>query len=414
MSAIVVIGATAAGMSTAMRLAVKHHDVTVIDAQQHAGGLLLGHERDGLAFDTGAITLPAIFRDLFLKTGAPLEDELDLQPIHIAREHQFADGTSVRLPGAGVGLSTHAIGDALGNDASAQWTAFMTAAADEWAAGRQEAWHAKSTDAIIAGSVGAPVLIGRRNSMETTIRRHLRDARLRALARDIATSLGVDARHAPVSLITRPYVEQSFGILHIGGGRRRLAQAIATRAKARGVQIRLGVSILDTHTRHDGRHRVELDDGTMIEADAIVHADSSASLYAQSFTDDPAVVPPHRMRWRRSRSASSFTIFAAVDSMRPNAHLTTWHSPDPARTPTITVCAPDDPAMRDDAHPGLRQWAITAAVPPHGDGRDGTVDWTAPDRAPAFADQLLASLADAGTDIRPQLRWMDTRTPADQ
>lgn len=389
MSDIVVIGATAAGMATALRLAVKHHQITVVDAQPRAGGLLLGHARDGLAFDTGALTLPAVFRDLFLKTGGALEDEVDLQSVDSAREHHFADGTSVRLPGAGVGLAAHAIGDALGERAREQWAAFMSAAADEWTAGRQEAWHAKSTDAIIAGTSSAPALITRGSSMDAAIHRHLRDPRLRAIAGDYAMSLGVDPGRVPTALITRPYVEQAFGIWHVGGGRRRLADALVRRATMRGVTFRLGAGVAATHTSTDGRHHIGLTDGSSVEADVIVQADTSASLYAQSFTDDPAVVPPHRTRWRQTRPKGRLTVFAAVDSIHPAAHLTTWHGS--GSIPTITVCAPDDPAMRAHADSTVYPWTITATA------------------STQCADDLLDALATHGTDIRPHVQWMDVR-----
>ena len=393
MSDIVVVGATASGMATAMRLAVKHHRVTIVDAYPRAGGLLLGHERDGLAFDTGAVTLPAVFRDLFLKTGDALEEEVDLRPVDVAREHRFTDGTSVRLPGAGVGLAAHAIGDALGEPARAQWTAFMSAAADEWTTGRQEAWHAKSTDEIVTGTSSTPARITRGSSMGAAIQRHLRDPRLRAIARDYAMSLGTDPRTVPVALIARPYVEQSFGIWHVSGGRRWLADALAKRASARGVTFALGADVVSDDVTPDGRHTLRLADGSIIDADVVVRADASASLYAQSFTDDPAVVPAHRTRWRRPQPKDRLTVFAAVDGLRPAAHLTTWHSPDPARIPTVTVCAPDDPAMRDHAahtNDTVHPWAITATTSTHS------------------ADDLLDALAAHGTDIRPRLRWVDT------
>ena len=36
---------------------------------------------------------------LFRKSGRPLEREVDLQPLDLVREHRFADGSALRLPG---------------------------------------------------------------------------------------------------------------------------------------------------------------------------------------------------------------------------------------------------------------------------------------------------------------------------
>jgi phytoene dehydrogenase-like protein len=74
MARIIVIGAGMGGMAAAARLKVKGHDVTVIEASDTHGGKLGTFRRDGFAFDTGPslFTIPAVYRDLFLKTGGPL------------------------------------------------------------------------------------------------------------------------------------------------------------------------------------------------------------------------------------------------------------------------------------------------------------------------------------------------------
>ena len=80
MARVVVIGAGMGGMAVAARLAVKGHDVTVVEQSAVVGGKLGRYERDGFVFDTGPslLTLPAVYRDLFNKTGGPLEESVDL------------------------------------------------------------------------------------------------------------------------------------------------------------------------------------------------------------------------------------------------------------------------------------------------------------------------------------------------
>ena len=45
------------------------------------------------------LTLPAVYRDLFLKTGRSLEESVDLQEVDPAFDYHFPDGTSLTLPG---------------------------------------------------------------------------------------------------------------------------------------------------------------------------------------------------------------------------------------------------------------------------------------------------------------------------
>ena len=64
----------------AARLATLGPRRDVAEQAHQVGGKLGTFARDGFAFDTGPslLTLPAVYRDLFVKTGRPLEDVLDL------------------------------------------------------------------------------------------------------------------------------------------------------------------------------------------------------------------------------------------------------------------------------------------------------------------------------------------------
>lgn len=94
MARVVVVGGGLAGMASAARLAKLGHEVTLCEAGDRLGGALAPVERDGFAWDGGAAStlLPAVLRDLFRKTGRPLERELELVPLDPVREHRFADG----------------------------------------------------------------------------------------------------------------------------------------------------------------------------------------------------------------------------------------------------------------------------------------------------------------------------------
>ena len=116
MARVIVIGSGAGGMAVAARLAVRRHEVTVVERSASAGGKLAGYSRDGFVFDTGPslLTLPAVYRDLFAKTGAALEEVLDLVEPDPGFGYRFADGTTVDLPPVDPGRCATAFGDGLG------------------------------------------------------------------------------------------------------------------------------------------------------------------------------------------------------------------------------------------------------------------------------------------------------------
>ena len=72
MSKVVVVGAGIGGMSAAARIAKASHQVEIFEAANFVGGKCRTEWIGRYAFDTGPslLTLPAVYRDFFLKTGA--------------------------------------------------------------------------------------------------------------------------------------------------------------------------------------------------------------------------------------------------------------------------------------------------------------------------------------------------------
>src|SRR5215212_5673434 len=99
MSRVVVVGGGFGGTAAAARLAKQGHDVTVVERLHRLGGAVGFVEEDGFRWDAGptATALPAVLRDLFRKSGRPLEKELDLVQVQPMREHRFRDGAVLNM-----------------------------------------------------------------------------------------------------------------------------------------------------------------------------------------------------------------------------------------------------------------------------------------------------------------------------
>ena len=140
MADVAVVGAGLGGLATAARLAKLGHQVTVFERGDTPGGLLRIVRQEGLTWDATPMqtTVPAVLRDLFRKSGRPLERYVDLQLTTPARRHVFADGTRLDLPTGSRGAQLDAVSDALGEAAGAAWTRFVDDQADVWAFLRSE------------------------------------------------------------------------------------------------------------------------------------------------------------------------------------------------------------------------------------------------------------------------------------
>lgn len=432
MSRVIVIGSGAGGLAAAARLTVKGHQVTVLEQADGFGGKLARYSRDGYTFDTGPslFTLPAVYRDLFNKTGRPLEEVIDLQPIEPAFAYRWADGSSAVLPGVNPAHCADALGDALGGHAAAQWRTLIERGSAMWQITREPFLQSPlagwKTLMGLARSPSDIATVAPFTTLRALGRSTFSDPRLVTLLDRYATYSGSDPRKAPAVLATIPYMEQTFGAWHIGGGLSQLADALVQRCLDRGVALNASSAATSIGLR-DGRvHGVEVNCSQWLPADIVVANADALQVYGSLLADDPGARSARRALDRTTPSLAGFVILAAVRGRTPGIqHHNVWFpqdydaefdqifgsAPRPVSDPTIYACTPADPLMRpDDAH---ESWFILVNAPRHGDGTNHTVNWDADGLADTYAMRILDVLAERGTDIRDRLLWMETRTPAD-
>ena len=428
---VVVIGAGVGGMAVAARLAVRRHRVTIVEQAQTYGGKLARYERDGYVFDTGPslFTLPAVYRDLFLKTGGPLEEAVDLQPVEPAFGYHFADGSTVTVPGVDPARAAAAFGSAFGGTADADWRRLIERGGRMWRITREpflqsplQGWRSLLGLARDPSDIRT---VAPMTSLRDLGREYLHDPRLRQVLDRYATYTGSDPRRAPAVLATVPYMEQTFGAWHLGGGLATLADALAQRCHDRGVTMRLGTEVTRVEVGEGGVSGVTLADGEFLPA-TIVVANADAHLVYGGLVEDRRAEKAARELARTTPSLAGFVLLLAVRGRTPGLrHHNVWfpadydgefddifgRHPRPVDDPAIYVCSPDDPGMRPDDD--SESWFVLVNAPRHGDGGDRTIDWDAPGLADSYADHVLARLAERGMDVRDRLAWRETRTPAD-
>eukprot|EP01032_Pedospumella_encystans_P000984 gene984-1141_t len=80
MAQVVVVGGGFGGLASAARLAKLGHEVTLLERSAQLGGAMTSVSQDGFTWDAGPTStlLPAVIRDLFRKSGRPVEKEVEL------------------------------------------------------------------------------------------------------------------------------------------------------------------------------------------------------------------------------------------------------------------------------------------------------------------------------------------------
>ncbi|GAA3790356.1 NAD(P)/FAD-dependent oxidoreductase [Streptomyces coacervatus] len=422
------IGAGMGAMAAAARLAVAGHRVTVYERAQTYGGAVRRFERDGFGFDTGPglLTLPAVWRDLFIKTGkGPLEACVELVQVDPSSRHVFADGTGVALPNASRAGVVAALEEALGAGAGGRWGDFLVRAREAWDRTRRPLLEEPLwTDwSVLADREPYPAVPHKRllrTRRAATLAEvgawELRDPRLAALLESYALAHGVDPATAPASAAVLPYMEHAFGTWYVRGGIRELARAVYERCLARKVEFVFGAEVTGVLEKDGRAAGVELADGAVAEADTVVGA-GPWRLRGLVPGREPYGAKDVEPRAEGLRPGRVVVCLALRGAREPDAvHRTVVHAPaaadelslfGPGRTPerpTVRVDRPDDPALRpDEKHESV---VLTATVP-SGAG----YDWAAPGAADAFADRMVAAAERAVPGLRERTLWREVRTP---
>jgi phytoene desaturase len=434
MARTVVIGAGVGGLAAAARLGALGHEVTICEQAPVIGGKLGVFRRDGFSFDTGPslLTLPAVYRDLFLKTGEPLEQVLELSAVDPVCHYRFADGIELDIPNAAPHLVARAWDDALGEGAGADWTAFMKQAARIWDVTRgpflESPLAGTRTLIKLSRNLGNVRTVAPWLSLRQLGRRYLRHPDQRIFLDRYATYTGSDPRAAPAALATVPYVEQAFGAWYVPGGLYRLAEAVADRARATGVKIRTGATVEEVLVSRGRVNGVRLAGDEKLAADVVVANADAQHLYRDLLPGSEGS-PGRKALSKAEPSLSGFVLLLALRGRTPGLrHHTVLFPADydaefdhvfgtgrsagrpaPVPDPTIYISAPDDPALRpDDDH---EAWFVLVNAPRH-DPEHG-VDWDAAGLAGQYADRILTLMAERGLDVRDRLLWREVRTPAD-
>ena len=245
MARVVVVGGGYGGLASAARLAKNGHEVTLLEGADRVGGAIGFVEQDGFRWDTGPTStlLPAVLRDLFRKSGRPLEKEIDLVPVEPVQQHRFDDESVLDLPGGSRAAQLGAIEASLGSGLGEQWAAYVDSFADAWETLRADYYERPYSPEH--ASKQATALLGSRLTMQKMVQRTFKDQRLRALATHAVVLEGHDPRNVPAWMGMWSYIEQNFGAWTVPGGMGSLADALASRLSTRGVTVRTGTAARD-------------------------------------------------------------------------------------------------------------------------------------------------------------------------
>jgi len=354
---VIVVGAGIGGLCCAIDLARSGLAVTVVERAAACGGKMREVTVGGRTIDAGptVLTMRWIFDALFADADADLDDALSLCPLETLARHTWGDGRPLDLF-ADLDRSADAVGAFAGKAEAAGYRAFHAEAKGVFDSLKSTFLTQQKTGPL--GLTGRFGLAGAANLFrlrpyETLWRAlgdHFHDPRLRQLFGRYATYCGSSPFQAPATLMLVAHVEQA-GVWRVEGGMARLAEALERLARRLGVIFRFSMQV-DTILIQNGRAAgVELADGEVIAAGAVVvNADPAALTSGALGVGAARRAPPPAPR---SLSAVTWGLVARAPGANLAHHNVLFSSDYSAEfddifrrarlpgSPTIYICAQD-------------------------------------------------------------------------
>jgi phytoene desaturase len=432
MAKVVVIGAGVGGMSAAARLAKAGHDVTIYEASNQTGGKCRTKWLGDYAFDIGPslLTLPAVYRDLFLKTGKRIEHILELEPVDPAFKYHFADGKQITFPNLSLKAICDSIEEALGKTAGDEWHNLMQRAEHMWDVSRGPFVESelKSIRSLVAnkGFLKDLRVISPLTSLRSLTSKYTKNPYLSKIIDRYATYSGSDPRKVPAVLLTIAFVESSFGAWHIKGGIGQLSVALEERCRTLGVKFELNSPV--TSITHEGKRATGVVvNSTKVAADFVVANADAELVYNKLLPADVSAVKPERKKLARAtKSLAGFSLLLGLDNTKltgepPTMNHHNVYFPEdydaefddifskkiPVDDPTIYICAPNDPAMVKGED--KEAWFVLVNAPRHEPGTGW--DWSK--GSSLYASKIIAKLDALGLRVSERLDVMEFQSPMD-
>ena len=386
MSKVIVIGAGIGGMSAAARLAKAGHGVTIFESSDRTGGKCQTKWLGNYAFDTGPslLTLPAVYRDLFLKTGKRIEHVLQIDPVDPAFEYNFADETKIIFPNLSLKGTCDSIESVLGKQAGDEWHNLMQRAENMWDVSRGPFVESelKSITSLLRKKNFLTDLrtISPMTSLRSMTAKYTENPYLAKIVDRYATYSGSDPRKVPAVLLTIAFVESSFGAWHIKGGVGQLAVALETRCGELGVNFELNSPVSEI-THDSGSATGVVVGGKKYLADYVVANADAELVYNHLLPPELRIVKSERKKLAKAtKSLAGFSLLLGLNNNKligdvpKMPHHSIYFPEDydaefddifvkkiPVNEPTIYICAPKDKDMVKGEN--LEAWSVLINAP---------------------------------------------------
>lgn len=282
---IVIIGAGAGGLCSAIRLAQKGFSVKILEARSESGGLASGLTLDGFSFDAG----PYILLDkpglqwAFEQLEMDINQTLSLTAIEHIYEVNQPDGTCIRFD-ASLDNTAQQF-EQIFPGAGSLYKKFVDATYHTYTQLKPLTFksHPGPIDLLLNGAITqAPFIL---QSLGKILQRsHLPTAIQKAIAIWTYVS-GQPIQQAPSPMAFVPALMHNIGAYYVKGGMQSITKAFTKKAIESGVEIYYNTKVKNIKVDHKRAIGVETVNGEFIAADAVISNAAGVGTYTELLSD---------------------------------------------------------------------------------------------------------------------------------
>ena len=377
MAKVIVIGAGIAGIASAIRQAVKGHEVAVYEANAYPGGKLSEFRSGDFRFDAGPslFTMPQYVDELFNLAGKNPKDEFTYEKLETVCRYFYEDGTRINAwanrdkLAEEIALKTKDPASSVHQflDYSAQIYAITHSIFLEKSLHRFRSFlNWETLKALFRFPKIDPF-----RSMNTANTDFFKDDKTIRFFNRYATYNGSNPYKAPATLNVIPHLEQHFGAYFPKGGMVAITQSLVKLAENLGVKFNYQARVEEILVEDKKVKGIRLN-GEIIPADRVVSNMDIWFTYRQLLKNE--VAPKRILNQERSSSALIFywgikaefpeldlhNIFFSKDYKKEFAAIWEQQSIDVDPTIYVNISAK---YQTDDAPKGAENWFVMINVP---------------------------------------------------
>ena len=322
MPRVIVIGSGIGGLASAIRLACKGYEVTVLEKNEAPGGKLGLIERNGYRFDTGPslFTQPANLEELFELAGESIQDYFRYRSVDVSCHYFYENGKRLKAY-----TDRHAFADEMqrvtGEDRERvhQYLAESERMYDDvgrifldHSLHKASTWlHPRVLKAMRRTGFGHVF-----RSLDRFNRDRFKSPEAVQLFNRYATYNGSNPYKAPGMLSLIPHLEHNEGTFYPEGGMISIVEALHRLALKKGVEFRFGEKVEGIRTE-GGRVTGVNTSGAFLPADIVVSNVDVYYTYRDLLKDERRAANV----LKRERSSSALIFYWGIGRSFPELHL---------------------------------------------------------------------------------------------